>query len=251
MSLANVGYASTLTWGNPLLVELERQVLLPLFGETPIELGFSQKEDLTDRLATDPLYENLFRAAFIDEDELFTLAQVTQSLAAFQRTLISGRSPYDRWAYDDKEEALNEQELRGYELFFSEKFECFHCHGGFNFTDHTHYASKSFFEAPYHTTGLYNLGGTGAYPDPNQGVAEISLEDRHQGQHKAPTLRNIAVTAPYMHDGSIKNLEGVLDHYAAGGRTIAEGCGNSISTPRFNSGAVTMKMISSTSITSI
>lgn len=222
MSLTNVGYASSLTWGNPLLVELERQVLLPLFGETPVELGFSQKEELTNRLAAEPRYEALFVAAFGNDDDIFTLEQVTQSLAAFQRTLISGRSAYDRWAYDD-DDALNEQELRGFRLFFSERFECFHCHGGFNFTDHTHYANRSFFEAPYHNTGLYNLSGTGDYPEPNWGVAAITLEERHMGQHKAPTLRNIAVTAPYMHDGSVESLEAVLEHYAAGGRTVTEG----------------------------
>jgi cytochrome c peroxidase len=76
---------------------------------------------------------------------------------------------------------------------------------------------------PYHNTGLYNVDGKGAYPEPNTGVYSVTLDPEDMGKFKAPTLRNIAVTAPYMHDGSIATLSEVLDHYAAGGRTIAAG----------------------------
>lgn len=223
MSLANVGYASSLTWGNPLMVHLERQALLPLFGETPVEMGLRDHSELSEILREEPEYERLFAEAFPDARDLFTIEQVTKALAAFQRTLISGRSPFDRWAYDQDASALSESALRGYVLFNTEKFECFHCHGGFTFTDHSHYAGKAFFEAPYHNTGLFNVDGEGSYPEPNFGVYEVTLQPEHMGRHKAPTLRNIAVTAPYMHDGSIATLEGVLDHYEAGGRTIEEG----------------------------
>jgi len=74
-----------------------------------------------------------------------------------------------------------------------------------------------------HNTGLYNLGGKGAYPASNTGVFQVTGEARDMGAFKAPSLRNIALTAPYMHDGSIASLSEVLDHYAAGGRTIAHG----------------------------
>ena len=78
-------------------------------------------------------------------------------------------------------------------------------------------------EVAYHNTGLYNLDGRGAYPRDNTGIAEITGQASDMGRFRAPSLRNIAVTAPYMHDGSIATLDAVLDHYAAGGRTIASG----------------------------
>jgi len=90
-------------------------------------------------------------------------------------------------------------------------------------SDHVNYAGKPFFDAPFRNTGLYNLDGQGAYPEPNTGVVEITRDPLDMGRFMAPTLRNIAITAPYMHDGSIATLSEVLDHYAAAGRTIFSG----------------------------
>lgn len=112
---------------------------------------------------------------------------------------------------------------RGESLFFSERLECFHCYGGFNFSQTTDHVGKAFAEIEFHNTGLYNLDGKGAFPKDNQGTFEITQRTEDMGKFRAPTLRNIAVTAPYMHDGSIATLEGVIDHYAAGGRTIRSG----------------------------
>ncbi|MCZ7685487.1 MAG: hypothetical protein M5U28_44600 [Sandaracinaceae bacterium] len=78
-------------------------------------------------------------------------------------------------------------------------------------------------EVAFHNTALYNIDGRGGYPEPNRGIYEHTADRRDMGRFRAPTLRNIAVTAPFMHDGSIATLEEVLDHYAAGGRTITEG----------------------------
>ena len=75
----------------------------------------------------------------------------------------------------------------------------------------------------FHNTGLYNVGGTGAFPAPNRGVFEITGRPQDMGRFKAPTLRNVALTGPYMHDGTIPTLEAAVDHYAAGGRNITEG----------------------------
>jgi cytochrome c peroxidase len=222
MTLANVGYASTLTWGHPLMLELERQALIPMFGETPVELGLRDADEVESKLQGDSKYQALFAAAYPEADQLGTLAQVTQALSAFQRTLISGNAPYDRWL-SGEENAISTSAQRGYALFNSEKLECFHCHVGFNLSDHTHWANKPFFDSPFHNTGLYNIDGKGAYPEPNTGVHSITSDPSDMGRFKAPTLRNIAVTAPYMHDGSIASLSEVLDHYAAGGRTISEG----------------------------
>ena len=109
------------------------------------------------------------------------------------------------------------------ELFFSERLECFHCHGGFNFTDSTTHANARIDRIGFHNTGLYNIDGEGAYPSDNTGLYDMTGARRDMGRFKAPTLRNIAVTAPYMHDGSAATLEEVIEHYARGGRLIEEG----------------------------
>jgi cytochrome c peroxidase len=223
MSLANVAYAATLTWGHPYLTELERQAALPLFGEDPVELGWTSEIELEERLASIPEYPALFAAAFPGDPEPVSTRNATHALAAFERTLISGRSPYDRWAYDADDSALGDSARRGFELFYSERLECFHCHVGFNLSDQVSYSGRVFPEAPFHNTGLYNIDGQGAFPAQSTGIHELTQQAADMGKFKAPSLRNVAVTAPYMHDGSIASLSGVLDHYAAGGRTITEG----------------------------
>jgi cytochrome c peroxidase len=148
---------------------------------------------------------------------------IVKAIASFVRTLISGRSAFDRYIYEGEDSALSESALRGFELFFSEKIECHHCHNGFNFTTSVRFAGQVFDEIDFQNTGLYNIDGMGGYPPPNTGLHEISGKPADMGKFKPPTLRNLAYTAPYMHDGSIATLEEVLDHYAAGGRTIHEG----------------------------
>ena len=224
MSLANVAYFEALTWANPLVLTLEEQALLPLFGETPVELGLAgREEELLQRLREDPQYPQRFAAAFPEDPESIRLVNVTRALASFERTLISGRSAYDRYVYDKDPGALSENARRGMDLFFGEKLECFHCHGGYAFMDSTFDERSSFREANFHNTGLYNLDKKGAYPEGNQGLFELSGKDSDRGRFRAPSLRNVAVTAPYMHDGSIATLEEALLHYARGGRKIDSG----------------------------
>jgi cytochrome c peroxidase len=223
MSLANVGYLGRLAWGNPVLAELEQQAVVPLFGAEPVELGLKNMEgELLARLGAEPRYPPLFAEAFPGEAAPITVANVVKAIAAFERTLISGRSPFDRYRAGDAA-AISEGARRGHDLFNSEKLECFHCHGGFNFMDVTRYVGKPTVEARFHNTGLYNLGGTGAYPAGGQGIYEVTGAGSDMGRFRAPTLRNIAVTAPYFHDGSAATLDDVLDHYAAAGRVIASG----------------------------
>ncbi|HUN81744.1 MAG TPA: di-heme enzyme [Phycisphaerae bacterium] len=224
MSLVNVAYSPVLTWANPNVRTLEAQSLVPLFGDDPIELGMTGKEDvLLRRLRADPGYRKLLATAFPAETDPFTLANVTKALASFERTILSGDSPYDQYRRGDDPNAISESAKRGEALFFSEKTECFHCHGGFNFTGTIDYYGKGFAEVEFHNTGLYNLKGELSYPKPNLGLYLFTQAPDDVGKFKAPTLRNIAVTAPYMHDGSVKILEEALDHYAAGGRTILTG----------------------------
>lgn len=223
MAVMNVGYYTALTWANNVVDRLEEQALLPIFGEAPVELGFAGQEDeLLARLAADPTYVELFAEAFPDEAEPISLGTVTKGLASFERALVSHDSPYDRYVAGDTA-ALSEAALRGQDLFFSESLECFHCHGGFNFSDSVATETTNIIEVMFHNTGLYNIGGTGDYPPENTGLHALTGVASDMGRFRTPSLRNIAKTAPYMHDGSIATLDEVIDHYAAGGRTITEG----------------------------
>jgi cytochrome c peroxidase len=234
MGLFNVAYNPVLTWANPNMRELERQALVPIFGDHPIELGMTGKEDLLlQRLQALPIYRKLFAAAFPADTKPVSVANATKAIASFQRTLLSGDSPYDEYRRGDDPNAISASAKRGEELFFSERLECFHCHGGFNFTGTVDYLGKGFAEVEFHNTGLYNLPGDINYPLPNTGLFEFTQQADDVGKFKAPSLRNVAVTAPYMHDGSVKTLADAIDHYAAGGRKIASGprAGNGFDNP--------------------
>ena len=225
MSLTNVAYLPVLTWSNPLLTSMEAQALIPLFGEHPVEMGMAGKEALLfERLKTEPVYQGLFREAFPKEArrgeaELYSLSTVTKALASFQRRLLSFDSPYDRFRYGGDQAALSPQAKRGEALFFGEKMECYHCHGGLNFTDNIKHARLPFPELGFHNTGLYNVDRKGAYPKGQTGIEELTGAASDMGKFRTPTLRNIAKTAPYMHDGSELTLAGVIrNHYARAGR---------------------------------
>jgi cytochrome c peroxidase len=222
--LVNVAYVPTLTWANPVLRSLAIQALTPLTGEHPVELGIGGHEDeVLARLREDERYQALFPLAFPEEDEPFSLHAVVVSLSAFQRSIVSFRSRYDRFLYGGERDALTQEERDGMNLFLSERFECFHCHGGFNFSDSVTHQGLLFDELPFHNTGLYNIDGEGAYPADDPGVFELTFDPRDMGRFRAPSLRNVAVTAPYFHDGSAETLDEVLDHYVRGGRLIEEG----------------------------
>ncbi len=223
MGLANIAYSPALTWANPLMRSLEQQALVPMFGEDPVELGLSgQEQQLLARVREVPRYKALFAAAYPGSGEPVSLDHIVKAIASFQRTMISGRSPYDAYK-QGRTAAISASARRGEELFFSEKTECFHCHGGFNFTGTVNYVGKGFVEIEFHNTALYNIDGQGKYPAPNTGVEAVTHEPEDMGKFKAPSLRNIAVTAPYMHDGSIATLDEVIEHYNAGGRTVKTG----------------------------
>jgi cytochrome c peroxidase len=224
MALSNVGYAAVLTWGNPHLKQLETQMLIPIFGETPPELGLVGREsELLQKLAAVPLYQQLFAKAYPEQTDSLSLKNLTAAIASFERSLVSANSAYDRYLYKKEASALSAQAKRGEALFFSERLECFHCHGGFNFSDASRHKKSTFAEYSFHNTGLYNLNGKGDYPVGNRGVFELSQQSTDMGKFKAPSLRNIEVTAPYMHDGSIATLAEVIEHYAAGGRNLKKG----------------------------
>ena len=200
----------------------EQQIVLPLFGDDPIEHGISSanSEQVLMNLQADPVYAPLFADAFPEQDApLFgdnAYDNIVKSLASFVRGLTSYDSPFDR-------NELSGSAKRGAALFNSEKLECFHCHAGYNFSDATVDRTTSFIEKLFHNNGLYNIDGLGGYPEPNTGRYELTGTAHHMGQFRAPSLRNVALTAPYNHDGSVETLEDVIRNYANGGRNISSG----------------------------
>jgi cytochrome c peroxidase len=221
MSLVNVAWSAVLTWSNPEMKRLEKQALTPMFGDHPVELGLREGDGFLPMLRSDAKYKTLFERAFPGDADRCTIDNVTRALASFERSIVSARSPYDRYHYYRDDSAVSDAAKRGEILFFNRHLSCFRCHGGFNFTDSTVSERNPDRPVEFHNTGLYNLPALLSYPAPNTGIYEFTKKREDVGKFKVPTLRNIALTAPYMHDGSIPTLEGVLDHYAAGGRTIS------------------------------
>ncbi len=216
MSLVNVAYAPALTWAHSSLNALEEQALVPMLGEDPIELGLKGNEEAFLKVVkTDAVYQRLFAAAF-PKGEQASLENIVKAIAAFERTIVSMRSPYDRYRWSGDAAALSASAKRGELLFSSsERAGCFQCHGGWNFSSvriARGPASSMEEGGPFFNTGVSE------YKAPNRGLYERTNRDEDIGRFRAPTLRNIALTAPYMHDGSLATLEAVLDHYASGGR---------------------------------
>lgn len=224
--LANVAYSATLSWANNGLLDLESLLPVPIRNDNPPELGINDanQETVLARFDADPTYRALFRDAFPDSPSGATMNKIIFALASFCRTLISGNSPFDRYMAGDIA-SLNESQRRGLGLFNGEKFECFHCHKG------TH-LSVSYVDAntplgsisyPFFNNGLYNVDGKGSYPASDQGLYDVTMNLDHRGLFRPPSLRNVALTAPYMHDGSVATPREVVMHYAAGGRVIPSG----------------------------
>jgi cytochrome c peroxidase len=190
------------------------------------------EDELLRRLRDDERYPEMFAEAFPKALDPISLDSITKAIAAFQRALLSFDSRYDRWNEGD-ETALTASEQRGMALFFggstaagaTDALECFHCHGGFLLSQSVDHDGNEFNQQTFFNNGLYNLDVDGSYPEGNEGLFDITNDPADKGKFKPPSLRNIAVTAPYMHDGSIATLEEVVEHYARGGRLLESGDG--------------------------
>ena len=219
MSLVNVAYNNNYTWASRDVQTLEQQIRIPLFNQNPVELGLSGREDaLVAQLASLSDYTVQFGNAFPNVAEPISIDNIIKALASFVRIIISADSAFDRLVYHDEQGAMSESAMRGMRLFFSETLNCSSCHQGQNLA-----GGQSRHGLEFHNTGLYNVNGRSQYPDHDPGLRTESGQIHDDGKFRAPSLRNIAVTAPYMHDGSIATLSEVVDHYAVGGRTIENG----------------------------
>jgi len=199
---AGVRHVPTLinrAWGKSQLWDgrtptLESQVIFPVTD--PNEMGMTA-DQVVQRISSIKGYAPLFAAAF--GDSTINFERIAKAIATFQRTIVSGNSPYDRYLAGDKS-ALTKQQKDGLD-FFNKKGECAECHSGPNFTDEK-FAN-------------IGIGMDRARPDP--GREAVTKKRGDFGKFKVPTLRDLGRRGPYMHDGSIKTLGEVLDVYAKGG----------------------------------
>jgi cytochrome c peroxidase len=196
--LRNAPTLANVAWMKRFMMEggvptLETQALAPLHDS--VEMGINMMRAV-ERLNGDPLVVELGRAAY-GRDSIDPFV-ITRALACFQRTFMSGDSRYDRFVQGKKDQ-MKEQELRGMSIFFSEQTHCSECHSGVFFTD-----------MDYHNIGLEE-----EYAD--EGKARATHREEDVGRFKTPTLRNIQLTAPYMHDGRMASLEEVIAFYNTGG----------------------------------
>lgn len=155
----------------------------------------SNTAEMLERLRLSPEYHRLFKLAFNDT---ITINGALQAMASFMRSMISGHSAYDEYL-TGKTNALTESQIRGMNLFFSDRTSCSECHGGFNFRKE----------------GFFNNGFFEQYPD--SGRQRITLSETDRAKFSVPSLRNISLTSPYMHDGSVSELSDIIEIYNQGG----------------------------------
>lgn len=191
---------STLQFWDGRAASLEEQAKGPLAN--PIEMTTLTNADeahraCVERIRAIPGYVQRFEKVFKTKD--FTIDHVAQAIATFERTVLSGNAPFDRYKAGDKK-AMTADQIRGMEVFY-QKAQCDRCHIGFNFTDGS----------------FMNLGIGMDKPNPDLGRYYVTKKEEDKGAFKTPTLRDIEHTAPYMHDGSLKTLEDVVEHYDKGG----------------------------------
>ena len=218
MTLTNVAYNAAFTWASDRVVTLEQQMEQPLFSEHPVEMGVKREDAaLLAWLAQDERYLSAFTDAFPGDSAAISMQNIIRAIAAFERTLISGRSAFDRYVYDDDRTALSGSARRGMELFFSDRTRCASCHFGVNFSGSLRHRAAADAVATFAGNGLAEDDRAANF-DADHGLMNVTRKERDRGRFRVPTLRNIELTAPYMHDGRFATLEAVIDHYVSGGQ---------------------------------
>lgn len=220
-TLINVKYLKSLTWIHPDLHSLEKQMEIPLFGTEPIEMGMSpQNMEILTRFSNDSLYRILFSDAFPEEKNPFRWDNIQLAIGEYLRTLESFESRYDKNRRNPGEYPFTASEIKGEALFFSPELKCGVCHPPPHFTLAADFRLNP--DTFYYNIGLYNLNEKGDYPPQEQGLFSVTDKESDKGRFRVPPLRNLAFTAPYMHNGSIRTLQEVIRIFAGGGQNIQE-----------------------------
>lgn len=204
LPLFNLESNLSFNWNEPQIKKIEEQIIIPLFNETPHELGLKNHEqEIVQRLSADSLYQELFNLAFPADNNQINFKNIIKSLGSFCLSIKSYNSDYDR-------DNLSTSAKRGKELFNSKKYNCIKCHAGPNFNQ-TIGAAKP--EENFHNYGIYYLDLNKKYTDSDKGLNEKTNKATDIGKFRVPTLRNLRYTAPYFHNGSSANLLDVLNIY--------------------------------------
>jgi cytochrome c peroxidase len=188
-TLLNAAYSVSLGWRDASVRTFEEQMRGPMFNEHPRELGLAGREREVEReFAADAPMARAFETAFPEDGQSVSIGNVIRAIAAYERTLLSGDSAFDRYVFGGDHQALSERQKAGMRVFFSGRAGCSSCHGGINFN--------------------------GEWVDRDHLDAKPLFADTGTGEAvRVPTLRNLVATAPYMHDGRFSSLDEVLDHY--------------------------------------
>lgn len=232
-TVINSAYFSLLFWDGR-SSDLEDQAQHPIVN--PVEMGLADHEPVLKVVRTDPEYVAAFATVFGKRGEQVTMTEVQQAIASFERTIVSGDSPFDQWYYGKRQDAISAQAKRGFDVFLN-KGRCVSCH-----TIEQDYAL--FTDNRFHNigVGINRIQGDVGTLVPAFLKARASIEEVDKavltnpkvselgrfaitdsldelGSFKTSTLRNVAVTAPFMHDGSLATLRDVVEHYNNGGIT--------------------------------
>lgn len=212
-SLINVADRVAFTWADSTLISLEQQMLKPMFSTAPPELGIAGHEALVlGRLMEDEVYVRGFQQLFPQQKDPLNFDNIRQCIAAYQQGLIARASPYDDFISGKDKKRMSEPARRGMQLFNSQRLGCSHCHGGRDL-------DRPVSGSCYANTGLYFCPDI--YPESDRGLYNLSRDTSDMGRFRIPSLRNIALTAPYFHDGSAVTLREVIEIYGRGGRANA------------------------------
>jgi cytochrome c peroxidase len=216
--LINIIYKKYLTAADSSLHSPEQQISNPMFHDAPVELGWKgHEEEILERINRDQFYKTKFNESFGESDRQITIKDIQYCIASFVKSIFSYNSRFDKYFYQ-KQNALSASEKRGMQLFFSGKLNCSSCHSCNNFDKPATGNAISFFN-----TGLYNIDNEGDYPEYDRGLYEKTKNKNDIGKYRVPTLRNLAFTGPYYHDGSAATLEEVIRNYENGGRITTKG----------------------------
>lgn len=218
LSLTDVAWREQLGWRSLEDVDLEHQLLVPLMGLDPLEMGMTEAL-LVERLEATAFYPPLFDAAFPGQP--ISVETTAMAIASFQRTLVSGGSEYDLFLLGQAD--LTPAQERGRALFFGDELKCSRCHGGVFLDSPTNRWGRETDRHGWFNTGLYNVDGQGGYPPDEPGLISVTGERSDMGRFRTPSLRNVELTGPWGHDGTVASLETLLDTYARGGRDVQSG----------------------------
>lgn len=221
-SILNLQNYESLNWASPLIKTAKQQILGPLFKTHPIELGMDINNDSKlKEISVDENYQKLLKAENI---KALNWELAIKYLSDYVEQINSRNSRFDKFLKHKIK--LTNDEIAGKNLFYSNELNCSSCHGGIDFNQPEN-------NETFANIGLYNIGKNNEYANNDNGLYETTKNKSDIGKFRIPSLRNVSVTAPYFHDGSINSIEEVINIFSNGGQNISENqyAGNGILHP--------------------